>query len=551
MARRLASLLTLSALALGGCYDQGQGADPPLDRIYFPVALAVSPGATRLYVINSDFDLQYNGGAVQSLDLSRLRGVLPTFCLGDADCTNGKHCDLSPTDANDGYPSHWCVADDGKPCGDRGEQSAATRKTVPGRCGPVRLADPQDGQGSLIVGKVGIGAFGTDVIYRPRPSGPGGRLFVPVRGDATLHYIEVGDDTESPMPFELECGQANNGGKCDDQHRVGNDPEAENTRDLRLASEPYGIAASADGEAIVLTHQTQGAASLLVNDAPSWGDGGGNLGLGPTLEFTVGGMPSRPIGVAAIPVPGLVKEKGLPYAPGFLVTFRDAAQIDLLRYFADPNDPARPFIQVAGAAGITANSLNFDSRGIALDPSERDACEAKCAAGPDDLRLGCFSDCTGVPVQVYVANRTPSSLLVGEMRPNQNATASDDLPRFTDSIPLAFGPSHVTVGKIIGPDGELHTRVFAVCFDSQKIGAFDPVSRIVEWFDTGRGPHAFAVDVGHVGGSPSAPPTYAYGYVGHFTDSYLGVIDLDQRHGNQYGTIVASIGRPSQPRASK
>jgi hypothetical protein len=39
--------------------------------------------------------------------------------------------------------------------------------------------------------------------------------------------------------------------------------------------------------------------------------------------------------------------------------------------------------------------------------------------------------------------------------------------------------------------------------------------------------------------------------VAHFTDSYLGVVDLDQRNGNTYGTIIASIGTPRPPRASE
>jgi hypothetical protein len=42
----------------------------------------------------------------------------------------------------------------------------------------------------------------------------------------------------------------------------------------------------------------------------------------------------------------------------------------------------------------------------------------------------------------------------------------------------------------------------------------------------------------------------AHAYVAHFTDSYLGVIDLDQRN-STYGTMLATIGRPSAPRASK
>jgi len=541
-------------MLLPGCYDQSGGVEPPLDRIYFPVGLAMSPGASRLYVVNSDFDLQYNGGSLQALDLTRLRQLLPKPCDEDDDCPADKRCDLTPNDENGGSPSHWCVdqagSHAGEPCGPFGEKGPASRLLQPGRCGYVSHVKPQDGSPSLVVGKVGIGAFATDVLYRSRPNGPGGRLFVPVRGDATLHYLDVLDDSETPaMPFELECGQDGNSGDCDDAHRRGDDPDEENTRDLRLAAEPFGLAATPGAEAIVMTHQTEGAASLFVSSPESWGDGESSLGHGPELHFITGDMPQRAIGVAALPTPALAQELGQPYDPGFLVTFRDAAQINLLRYYSDAaSSNPRPFMQVAGAAGISANSLGFDSRGIAVDGDARRTCELGCPPGAGAARTECLTSCAAIPLAVYVANRAPSSLLVGETRPNQGLYSTDDLPRFEESVPLTFGPSRVVIGKVIDREGQPRTRVFVVCFDTRRIGVYDPAKHDIEdWIITGRGPHALVTELGVDDGGA---PTHAYAYVGHFTDSYLGVIDLDQRNPT-FGTIVATIGQPHAPRASK
>ena len=50
---------------------------------------------------------------------------------------------------------------------------------------------------------------------------------------------------------------------------------------------------------------------------------------------------------------------------------------------------------------------------------------------------------------------------------------------------------------------------------------------------TGRGPTAIAIDTAN-----------ALAYVAHFTDSYVGIIDLDRRHAT-YGTIVRALGRPT------
>lgn len=551
MARnRFVFALLLSSTA-SGCYDQGDGVDPPLDELYFPTGLTLSAGATRLYAISSDFDLQYNGGAVHAIDLERVRTLIPTQCGSDADCDSSSHCDLTPTTENRNKPSHWCVANDGphagKPCGPLGEKSAAGRSLMPGRCSYLSLDKPQDGGSKLLVSSVGIGAFATDVIYRQRPEGPGGRLFIPVRGDATLHYIDVIDETEEPVPFELSCGQGGNDGKCDDAHRKGDDPDEENTRGIRLRPEPFGIAATTDSRAMAVTHQTEGTVSMFVSDADAWGNGVTNFGVGPKLEFELSGLPQRPIGIVDIPQPKRVTEyDDIPYDPGFLVTYRDAAQIDLLRFFDDADsNPPRPFIQLAGSSSITANSLGFDSRGIAIDPDARQACETGCDTGPDPKQQ-CLYFCAGIQLPVYVANRAPSSLLVGKTRAKQNPVSSDDLPNISDSIPVTFGPSRVVVGKVVDQSGELSTRVFVVSFDTRRLSVYDPETRLFENFLTGRGPHGVVIDSGK---DQSGNP-YAYAYVAHFTDSYIGIIDLDQRH-KYYGTIVVTLGQPHVPRASK
>ena len=523
--------LAIAAFAASGCFAPGDGIEPPLERLYFPVNLTTDASGDHLFVANSNFDLQFNGGTVQSFDLVRLREIVPLGCRSTADCAArpGTRCDLEPTEENGGVPSHWCVAEDGRPCGPFGEKSAPDRLLAPGRCAAVNPSRPQDGGPSLVVDAVGIGAFATDLIYRkgPPPSevpgAPSGRLFVPVRGDTTLHWIDVDDGGF------LECGQDANDGDCDDEHRRGDDPVEESTRNLRLPSEPYGLDATADGTAVVVTHQTLGGpVSLFVND---WGP------RGPLLEFALGGLPNNPIGVVAVPEPQLVEVEDIAIDPGFLITFRSAAEIRLIRFVDDAaSSPSRPFLTSAGAVNIRANSVGFDSRGIAIDAGDRRVCEAKC----DDTDADCLRTCVGVQMPTYVANRTPASMLIGKSQPNQSPTSSDDLPTIFASDPMPFGPSRVVIGKVIDRNGSPQTRIFLICFDSRVIVPFNPVSgESEEAFFTGRGPHAFHVD-----------PNHALGYVGHFTDSYIGVIDLDQRN-RTYGQIVLTLGAPTAPRASK
>lgn len=552
---------------LCACFPPGDGVEPPPDGVYFPTGLALDEGARHLFVVNSDFDLQFNAGVLQSWDLDRLRQVVPTVCNADSACPGDLRCDTEPSEQNDLVPSFFCVersgSSAGRPCGGLGEKSAADALLAPGRCAAIHPQEPEDGGSPIITESVKIGSFATDATFRARPDdeadalpGVSGRLFVPVRGDATLHFVDVTDEGA------LACGQAGNGGACDDRHRAGDEPEEDNTRDLRLPPEPYGVAASDDGRAIVVTHQTAGAVSLFVH---RWSEP-------PRLEFVEGGLPTRPIGVAAIPTPAAFA--GSSYAPGFLATFRDNASVFLLRFFedgalsGDGAQPARPFLAAVDSASVATNSSGSDSRGLAVDASARrraeqtctasgaaleSECEASTECSATDAADDCVEQCVAaasraclinaasVPLDVFVANRTPPSLLIGRTSSTGLGITADDVPTFYDSVPLSAGPSRVVVGDVTTADGLRESRVFVSCFDSRSVYVYDPARRRVEVIiESGRGPFALAVDSDH-----------ALLYVGHFSDSYIGVVSLDQRVAALYGKHIATIGVPTPPRAAK
>jgi hypothetical protein len=46
-------------------------------------------------------------------------------------------------------------------------------------------------------------------------------------------------------------------------------------------------------------------------------------------------------------------------------------------------------------------------------------------------------------------------------------------------------------------------------------------------------------------------PTHAFLHVGHFTDSYIGIVDLDMRRAQTFGQIFATIGQPTPPQESR
>jgi hypothetical protein len=530
--RRL--IVALSCSALTGCFKLDDGREPPLDRIYFPTGLSVSPNGSRLYLVNSDWDLQFNAGTVQVFDLDRMRELLPRYCSADAECRASERCDLASRELEDGTAvaaTHWCVdAQTSDPCGARRLQTTSQRLISPGLCGPI-----EDLTADLLLESVSIGAFATDLAYSPNPNG-GGRLFVPVRSDATLHWLDVsGDPGAGGTGRELECGQ-DSSGQCDGNHRRG-DSRGERTRDdEELPIEPYGIAVSEDGEAIVTTHQTEGQVALFVND---WA----TPDAGPELEFLLGGLATRVISIAAVPMSRLVLEdralgsaRQISYQPGFWVSYRNSPYLDLLRYFDAQDSGGQPFLEQAAQAGISPVGL-ADVRGIAVDPSARRRCESACAAGD----AACLATCAGIGLEVFLANRLPASVLSGHTVPNRSAAATGDALIFADLTPVGDGPSRVVVGSVLDEAGQVQQRVFIVSFESRSIDIYDPVSRTLEArVYTGRGPNAVALDAAR-----------GLGYVAHFTDSFLGVIDLDRRHTATYGTMIMTLGRPVAPRGSQ
>jgi DNA-binding beta-propeller fold protein YncE len=520
----------LACLSAVGCYKPDDGREPPLERIYFPTAVALSPDGNRLYVANSDWDLQFNAGSVQVYDALRLRERLPRYCDADADCASGsERCDLaSSTDANGvaRAPTHWCVdAVAADPCSGLGQQTAADRSTSPGLCAPLDNRDPE-----LLLGSVRIGAFATNLLYRANPAG-GGRLFVPVRSDATLHWIDVGGGAGGR---EIECGQ-DSSGECDENHRRG-DSLGESTVDGdELPIEPFGIDASRDGTAIVVTHQTEGQVSLFVNDWSAPEDG-------PRLSSILNSELSlRPSWVNAIPVPELARldrlspSRQLGYRPGFWLGYRGQPFVQLLRYFDPVDSPdGVPFLESAFADRVTTTGTS-DVRDLAVDDSARRRCEEACGAA-----LGCLAECAGVGLDVYLSNSVPASLLTGHTTSMRRGEVQNDRLQISAAVALDVGVGRVVLGDVTDLNGQLARRVFVASFDSRTLTIYDPGARAIEArIQTGRGPSAVAVD------SPNA-----LAYVTHFTDSYIGVVDLDKRHAT-FGTIIRALGEPTPPRGDE
>lgn len=519
-----AACLVASA-AVASCFTGSDGLVPPTTSFYFPTAVLVSPGRTTLYVANSDFDLQYNGGTIQALDLAEMRAVAGRVAQAIED-----------------------GADESDVCAEVDSTPNVNNTQFPGVCEPIAI-EP------FVRAFATVGAFSSGLTLLARNDGePGARLFASVRGDPSLTFFDVVDDRDpeslsSPCDgdFCLECAAEGDERRCGRPHRIGENIFT-SQRGLLLPTEPTSVA-SATGNAtdpLVLAHQTEATASLVVN---SWPQDGSQTPFAstPSLEFLLEGLDEAPTFVAHIPQPGFVDASDIEYRPGFAVTHRADATLTVLRFFDDAGGaPPRPFLVRADATAITISNDNTDSRGIAFDTTDRDKCESSCAA--DDLV--CFEECLDEDVGVYIASRSPAALLIGALETSVNVedgvpTSLDERISLDESVPLPLGPSTVAVGKVVGASGELETRIFVVCFDSRFVVIYDPLTRGIETqIRTGRGPFGLAFDTS----SPDADEPFSFLYVTQFTDSYLSVVDLDTRRDTYAERPLVNFGPPVAPR---
>ena len=578
MRRLLALVLPVLTLGVADCYSTGDGTAPPIKSFYYPVGLQVSHGGSVLYAVNSDFDLQYNGGTLQAYDLRKIRqdavAIIADPRAPQVPVINRSTAPVNPC-LGSAVP---VIAADGE-----------TRERLGDTCAP-----PVDAT-SYVRSTAVIGAFATDLLLSDPPSALVGdappvnrgydRLFMPVRGDGTITWANVARDSFDAVipadpaayaPYHFQCGQGGDGGRCDTSHQAGaNSDEAGNTRHLTMPGEPFGITFSDDGESLVVTHQNDQLASLFSTGLFRGFDPGADSSP-PALEFILGGMPFGGIGVASVP-----HDPDLQPRPNasFLWTSRLAGEVDLIRRYPDqvgqaPNAPIgsslkRPFLDREAAYSVSASAGGADSRGIVIDPTPRLVCKARIApanpaTGRSDATVAAEKTrCAELPARVFIANRSPAALLVGDLG-SKTSTGLYDPDRLIihTSIPVSGGPSNLYLAPIVDKDGAYSLRVFVVCFDSASVFVYDPDGLTLEnVIRTAPGPFVMTFDpfvLEDVAARKIVPMgadgirQFRFGYVASFTESFVQMLDLDnaQTDTSTYERIVFQLGAPTQPKGS-
>ena len=384
-------------LALTGCPATGEEVRPPAGQLYFPTGMDVSPDESVLFVANANSDLRYDSGTVTAISLSAVESIVSSW-LGTGQPPDGPDC------AVDLMVPYTLVCDESE----------------------AVMADTS----------VRIGNFATDLEVQALTGGADLRVFVAVRGDPSLTWIdwEGGD---------LACGGEGEYPECDDAHRLTQLREDEDFS--RIPDEPFDLFVDSQNGYALVTHLTSGSVSLtdapLNGDPPILADALGNL-FAPDPNTGVRGA----VGAAGR-LPGSANDR-------IYVTSRTEPRVQTLMVARQPGG----FPSLVPAEFFFMNRVlpSNDGRGITFSEDGQRA---------------------------YIVNRSPPMLHIIDTSLDEFGVPRNE---FLTGVELCQQASNLAVA-----DAGSGERVFVACFRNGQVWSIDPRGAVVDAIiDVGRGPHA-------------------------------------------------------------
>jgi hypothetical protein len=453
----------ISATISVGCINR-TGENLPAGLMSFPIAIELgtdvdAEGRPRFaYVTSSNFALQYDAGNVQSYDLERMVDAIFSQCVSQwvrPDCTTGD-CSCDPLEEVACVPvpagvRTECLEDEfeGNPSSPECECDPLTdsdcqavpfdRCTVVDADAQARFTDQDEivlkvvQVEGLIPGEVKIGSFSDGLGL----STDGRRVYVPVRSDANITYIDVNEEGE------LDCG----GGfgtlhTCMGEFRGGASELTNPLLDITFPPDPVDVYVgdlsddfappgeednpAYNGDYVLVAHR-EGRASLLLDQVPV--DPNTGTEKRPRLAATLDDLLREQVTITYQP------SSGLAWIPSALENgiVRVGVGID--------GDPTQSYLFDAGLLLVTGLDFGTSQRDIQFDPR------------PDrDL--------------AYIVSRSPESLVVAR------TNVSGFTLNMVGQVSTCRDPSRVQVAEVPAR-GESVLLAFVSCFLSRRVQVID------------------------------------------------------------------------------
>jgi hypothetical protein len=549
MIRRLCNLLWLALLPLGSCVADDQGLIPPPDALFFPTGVSISPDGRWAFVTNGNTDLRYSGGSMVAVDLDKAVGLInANLCRGHDPidvripvCVQPEDAAYAANNVIDASKTITIGSFAGQPAVQRflGPRSDATGRKL-GNCRAIAaqpVCDPDDPHSCLLCpdgtapaggcpGGVAPVTYECIPRFDPDPA-QGFRLLVPVRGDPSLTWINVG------KTGVMDCGQGTApGARCDTNHRI---TTLESEPSVVLSPEPFGVAVSEDLGIAVTAHLYQGTVGLF--------DVGDSVGTDPRLVdqrtlFSPNSSGARgAYGVAIRSIdPALVP----PRCEGFpTCSLGDFTDIYVTSRFSDHADIAEVIARGADQCypGFSDPAHNCtDTRQLAIVPSSQIPVDTFLVNGSDmrDIKFSADGN------RAFIVDRSPPSLLIIDTTASP-PPAGDPRAVFLAAVEVCSQPSLLAVREGAGP-----RRVYVSCFATGEIFVVDPdLAEVIDVIEVGTGPNAVTLVPTKsivLPGDTAATP-HLLGLVANFADNDLAVLDLEPGSRLE-NTVLFKIGTP-------
>jgi len=515
---RLVSALIAAAVCASaiGCGLNQEGIGPPKNQIFYPGAIRVDPINGRwLYVVNSNSDLRYNDGTLAAVDLDAVntdRALESAW--GNCPSVNYIYPSSSPAKPpTDGPPSTsayccWDMLDRNVlNCDERGYIRSAVKIGSFGSAIEIQQPDPTPD----------VRVKSDKTIVDPRPATQKSRLFIGVRGNASITWVDA-DATMDPPAFD--CAGSTDSDhfvECDTDHRVIDEPNPDNANPAPvLPDEPYALAIDspapvpdpdpnksfADNQPLLFVGHLRGGflSAIDVTETPTLlgsfgtifpGDVNGSLGV-TSLTVVTSGVNTGHI---------FATSRFLPRAGAFIPISSSGSKVNPVR---------DPHTFLANAGDVFASPLaGAEARGIQVIPGIN---------------------------RTYLLQRTPPALVGFDTLGGQNVA--------TDVVEMCQGPTFLYMSPPYRPsviatgatDTDTDKRLFVSCFEAGEVYVVDPyVPQIISIIEVGRGPAGLTFS--------NEQPAPSYAYVVGFGANNVSVIDL-RPGGTQYH-VIQRIGFPS------
>jgi hypothetical protein len=463
-------LLLISGTVSTGCINK-DGEPLPAGLMTFPIAIELSldedaDGYPKyVYVTSSNFALQYNSGNVQSYDLGKMVEAINTGCVSAwrrpgclaSDFTgdvNSPLCICDPATSIDCAPvpqgiRQACI--DNEIDGDGTDPMCVCEPlTDPGddcvpvpfdRCAVVpaglQFRDPGAALRlvpveGLLRGEVEIGSFSDGLGL----STDGRRIYVPVRSDSNLTFIDVNEEGQ------LFCGDAfGTRHTCMNPYRSGNEEQVNPAYPLSLPRDPVDVFVgdlAADfapendpddpafrGDYILMAHR-EGYASMFFDQLRP---GGPEPQKRPRLAATLDGLAPEQVTIT--------------YEPGAKRAWIPSAEVNAIVRLGIgvDGDPTQSYLFNAGTLRVSGLDTGISNRDIRFDPRP-------------DRNLA------------YIVSRSPQALIVA-----RTDVAGGDL-NMVGQIPSCTDPSRIQVAEIPARGGTV-LLAFVSCFLGRSVEVID------------------------------------------------------------------------------